>query len=571
MMTLPRGPRPQALGAVASRPCADACFSRPHVCPRRGARCQLVAAASSGDSPFGAPASTSAVALVLAASLVFGAGAAAAAAPAHAAFIPLEDRPPPSSSVIINSGDSAIRFAASPKPGVAAAQTALAEAWAAARAEYVDPAAVGGPSWEAALRAGLDEAGGSPDEVAAWGVVERLAASLVDQYTRVLRPAGVGTPERGGLGGRGGIGSAADAAAAYAADLAGRGTSTGLQLAAAATPGAGGVTVAAVVPGSPAEAAGVHPGEVVVAVGGRPAATTPPADLARALAAGADVVIRDRVGGRERTVHLTPAAVALHAVQHATLAGVSGGGGSDGSRPRPAAVAYLRLAAFNDLTPGDVAASLAALVRAQPAAFIVDLRDNAGGSVAAAVEVAGQLLEGGGGHGRGSALPLLARVQAGRGGEEAVAVPRPPPAARPAWPAATRPPTAVLINGGTASSSELLAGALVGGEGGDTPAALTVGERSFGKGRTQRAVPLTGGGLLLLSNRTFTTPAGVAVDGVGLTPALACAPETATAGFFVSGDGGDGGNAGLAVGLLSDPCVRVAAEKLGVVLREAAG
>ena len=111
----------------------------------------------------------------------------------------------------------------------------------------------------------------------------------------------------------------------------------------------------------------------------------------------------------------------------------------------------------------------------------------------------------------------------------------------------------------------------MGGEGGDTPAALTVGERSFGKGRTQRAVPLTGGGLLLLSNRTFTTPAGVAVDGVGLTPAVACAPETATAGFFVSGDGGYGGNAGLAVGLLSDPCVRVAAEKLGVVLREAAG
>ena len=533
-------PRPQP-----GSPWADAC-ARPRITIALSPRAAVVSprrrlrrhAARDGDKSIGAATfslATAPASLILTLSLLFGA---AVVPPAPAAFTPLEDRPPPPASV----GTGAIRFSASSQPGVAAVQNALVEAWAAARADFVEAGAVSGPAWEAALQAALGEAGAASDAAMAWGVVERLIASLGDQYTRVLRP-GSGDGYGGG------------SASLYAADLAGQATSLGLQLVAA---GAGGnaavVSVGAVIPGSPAEAAGVRPDDEVVAVNGRPAAATPPTDLARALAVDADVQVRSG-SGSVRTYHLTPAVVPLHAVQHASLAGRDG-------RKR---VAYLRLAAFNDLTPDDVRASLAALalVPTQPSALIIDLRDNAGGAVAAAVNVAGQLLEGGGGSGS-----LLARVQDGRGSEEAVAVPRPPRASRPPWPQAGRPLMALLINGGTASSSELLAGALAGG---DTATVLTVGERSFGKGRTQRSVPLTGGGLLLISNRTFTTPAGVAVDGVGLTPAVKCVPDVATAGFFVSGgtEMAEGGDAVLADSLLSDPCVRLAAERLGVELREA--
>lgn len=67
----------------------------------------------------------------------------------------------------------------------------------------------------------------------------------------------------------------------------------------------------------------------------------------------------------------------------------------------------------------------------------------------------------------------------------------------------------VLVNGGTASSSELLAGALR-----DSGGAVLLGERTFGKGRSQRVIPLTGGSKLLLSNLAFLTPSGTPIDKV---------------------------------------------------------
>jgi carboxyl-terminal processing protease len=473
--------------------------------------------------------------------------------PASAAFIPLEDRPPPAAPT---AGDKDVRFLASPDPAIRAVQTALVEAWGVLRAEFVDAAAVTGPAWAAALQPALDSTFGAASPDAAWDAVDALVASLHDPYTRVLRPGA--------------------AAAGYVADLAGEGQGLGMQLAPARAGGGekdgkrrpppASVTVAAVVPGSPADAGGVRPGDEVVAVNGRPAAGLRPADLASALAAEADVELRQAEGAGStttRTLHLAPASVPLHAVQHAHL---------------PGGLAYLRIATFNDLTPADVAAGLAALFRGdgsdggeRPAALVVDLRDNAGGSVAAAVDVAGQLLltaDDAPAPRRPPPPPLLARVRDGRGGEEAVPVPR-PQAGRLVWTvAAPRPPTAVLVNGRTASSSELLAGALGGqAAGGGRDSALLVGERTFGKGRTQRAVPLSGGALLIVSNRTFATPAGAGVDGTGLQPGAACVPERTEAAFFVSGGGGDG-DSSLVERLLADPCVRLAASRLGVELGE---
>ena len=68
---------------------------------------------------------------------------------------------------------------------------------------------------------------------------------------------------------------------------------------------------------------------------------------------------------------------------------------------------------------------------------------------------------------------------------------------------------AVLINGGSASTSEALAAALR-----DSGGATLIGEKSFGKAKMQRAVPLGGGSTLLLSNTVFLSPKHAAIDKV---------------------------------------------------------
>ena len=68
----------------------------------------------------------------------------------------------------------------------------------------------------------------------------------------------------------------------------------------------------------------------------------------------------------------------------------------------------------------------------------------------------------------------------------------------------------VMVNGGTASTSELLAGALH-----DSAGVPLVGEKTFGKGITQRVVPLSDGSVLLVSTATYMTPNRVPVHTVG--------------------------------------------------------
>jgi C-terminal peptidase prc len=132
-----------------------------------------------------------------------------------------------------------------------------------------------------------------------------------------------------------------------------------------------------------------------------------------------------------------------------------------------------------------VSEALQHLVSEQGAqALLLDLRDNPGGVVSEGLDIASDFLDEGAGlcyASDRSGVEELARVE----GSHVLA----------------RVPLALLVNGGSASTSELLAGALR-----DELGALLVGERTFGKGRTQRVVGLADGSTLLVSTMAYKTP-----------------------------------------------------------------
>lgn len=120
----------------------------------------------------------------------------------------------------------------------------------------------------------------------------------------------------------------------------------------------------------------------------------------------------------------------------------------------------------------------------------------------------------------------------------------------------------VLVDHYSASTSELLAGALH-----DDNAAVLLGERTYGKGRTQRIIgPLAGGATLLVSTDVFLTPALTPVDRVGLRPDVYCKPgPPPPVGVRVKQPGGGEVAGGEEVDgrvLLQDKCVQDAVGRL---------
>ncbi len=158
---------------------------------------------------------------------------------------------------------------------------------------------------------------------------------------------------------------------------------------------------------------------------------------------------------------------------------------------------YILLSEFSDHTARDFERALERLEKEGVDSLIIDVRNNPGGLLEAAVAVAEPFF------GRGEEIVSTR----GRKAEDTAVyrAQRNAPARR--W------RMAVLINGNTASAAEVLTGALK-----DTQRAVVVGERSFGKGSVQTIFPLeTGDGVRLTTARYFT-PSGVSIHGTGISP-----------------------------------------------------
>jgi carboxyl-terminal processing protease len=159
-------------------------------------------------------------------------------------------------------------------------------------------------------------------------------------------------------------------------------------------------------------------------------------------------------------------------------------------------IAYVRITQFLKSTGSDLHAVLEDAINNKGAKGIVlDLRNNPGGLLDAAADVASQFL----------AMGLVAKVVDNEGNESVVPVNR--------GGIATHLPLIVLVDGGSASASEIVAGALQ-----DYGRAKLAGSQTFGKGSVQVVRELSDGSALHITAYRWLTPFGRPIDGVGLTP-----------------------------------------------------
>ncbi len=238
---------------------------------------------------------------------------------------------------------------------------------------------------------------------------------------------------------------------------------------------------------SPAAAAGIQSGDLISAIDGTPVGL----DLDAAMAhmrgpRGSKVKLAVTRVGQTLPLEFTVerAQVDVHSV---AMANIDGG------------YVYARITAFSDTTAEDFVASIARLRRDmpdKPRGFVLDLRNNPGGVLESAVEVADQLLE------SGVIVTADGRTPAARFTMDAT-------------PGEVLPgvPVVVLVNGSTASAAEILAGALQ-----DHHRALLLGRRTFGKGSVQTVMPLNEGRAIKLTTSRYFTPSGRSIQGHGIDP-----------------------------------------------------
>ena len=251
-----------------------------------------------------------------------------------------------------------------------------------------------------------------------------------------------------------------------------------------ATRGQGGVEVGSVQPGSPAAQAGVLPGDVLVGVADRDTSTADVRTVAALLRGKEHTSVRLAVrrAGATKTLTLTRVSFTTDDVAVEHLRG-------DISR--------IRIAAFTRGVGREVRRALSDGQPGHRGGVVLDLRDNPGGLLDEAVEVASVFLDGGpvvSYQRRGEQAQTL---QAFSGGDITT-------------------PLVVLVDASTASAAEVVAAALQ-----DRNRAVIVGSRTYGKGSVQEPTRLSDGSAIELTVGRYLTPSGRSLDGVGLEPDVA--------------------------------------------------
>jgi carboxyl-terminal processing protease len=258
-----------------------------------------------------------------------------------------------------------------------------------------------------------------------------------------------------------------------------------------------GLRVAQVYKGSPAEQQGIEEGDIIVAVDGQSIAGEPTeASTARIKGpAGTTVTITVlRPGqGRRREITVQRAEVKIPAVRGRILH-------SQGKE-----IGYVRMATFSDGVHADLRRAITRLTSHGAKGIVLDLRGNGGGLLREAVLSASLFVPEG--------KVIVSTRGRARSPKTYTAVPG----------ALPRVPMAVLVDGNTASASEILSSALE-----DYHLATLVGTRTYGKGTFQEVIPLNNGGGLDLTVGEYLTADGTSLAGKGIVPQIRVVDDTHT-------------------------------------------
>jgi carboxyl-terminal processing protease len=239
--------------------------------------------------------------------------------------------------------------------------------------------------------------------------------------------------------------------------------------------------------GSPADLAGLLPGDQIVRIDDVDIGADLAGAISRMRGASGSVVkltVLRPTTGQTLDFSLRRAKVEVHSVAQQTLEPGYG---------------YLRITGFSETTADDVNHAIARMKRDNPGGIkglVLDLRNNPGGVLEAGVAVADAFLN------EGVIVTADGRTPDARFRMDATP-----------GDLIDGAPLVVLVNGGSASASEIVAGALK-----DHGRAELIGHKTYGKGSVQTVMPLAHGGAVKLTTSRYFTPSGASIHGKGIVP-----------------------------------------------------
>ncbi len=254
----------------------------------------------------------------------------------------------------------------------------------------------------------------------------------------------------------------------------------------------GGVRIVAPLDDGPAERAGLRSGDLIIAIDGKPLeAGAGDASAPLRGKAGTKVVVRIVRKGTAQPFDVTLVRDTIRTT-------------SVRSRMLEPGFGYVRLSSFQAATASDFNKAVDVLQKDAPLrGLVLDMRSNPGGLLVGAVQIADELLD------KGGIVSTKGRAMIGDSRFDATPGDRLKGA-----------PVVVLVDAGSASASEVLAGALR-----DNKRARVVGSRTFGKGSVQTLLPLDNGDSVKITTARYYTPSGHSIQALGIVPDVVLHPE----------------------------------------------
>lgn len=393
-------------------------------------------------------------------------------------------------------------------------QRTLVEAWSLIRETFVDPT-FNHQDWDMKLQQTMVEMFPLRSADAAYNKISGMLATLGDPFTRIISPKEYQSFRIGSDGNLRGVGLFINV-----------------------DPKTSHLVVMSCVEGSPADRAGIHEGDELMEINGERLDGISSEGAAQKLRGqvGTSVTVKVHRGNKSgdddnlREVNLPREFIKLSPISSAIIPHKTPDG-------RLSKTGYVKLLAFSQTAASDMENAVTELENQGVQSYILDLRNNPGGLVKAGLDVAQIWLDGNETlvntiDRDGNMLPI--NMVNGR--------------------AITRDPLVVLVNEGSASASEILAGALH-----DNGRAKLVGHRTFGKGKIQSVTELNDGSALFVTVAKYLSPALHDIDQVGIAPDVQCSTEMLNSprDSFMK-------NKSRASSLESDSCIMVAEHELEV-------